>query len=418
MTVQQTPLAPWHMANGAKMADFAGWSMPLWYPAGAVAEHLAVVNRAGLFDTSHMSVLLVQGPATFDLLQYCFTQDLSRVPPSAGVRGRCIYGVVLNPDGFVLDDAIVYPWDQNRYMMVVNAGMGPVISAHLQAQAAGREVTVTDWSGQVGKIDLQGPEAGRILFKILRNPEQTLADLAYFSFKGRLTLAGDDSPVCLENGSPILLSRTGYTGEFGFELFMAAKDLGKVWETILEAGKSKGLMPCGLSARDSLRAGAVLPLSHQDIGPWLFNRNPWTFALPLREGGQGFTKDFLGATAVLENPGEWTFPYVGHDPRKVTTSDPAVILDTNGRELGVVLTSVADMAIGRAEGRIFSVASPDRPADFKAKGLVCGYVRTRESLELGQKVQLKDQRRAIPVEIVADIRPHRTARRSMKDMIN
>ncbi len=186
---------------------------------------------------------------------------------------------------------------------------------------------------------------------------------------------------------------------------------------ILEVGEAKGLLPCGLASRDSLRAGAVLPLSHQDIGPWPFMNHPWPFALPFGSDGKSFTKSFVGAEALLNIPAvEFTYAYAGYNLRKVSISDPAVVLDGDGNLMGKVLTCVTDMGIDRHEGRIFSVASPDQPTGMKFKGLCCGFVMVDRPIDTGRQIFLKDSRRTIKAEVVDDVRPCRTARKPLKQL--
>ncbi|MEW6439413.1 MAG: aminomethyltransferase family protein [bacterium] len=419
---KRTPLFDWHKAGGAHMMEFGGFEMPLWYPTGAKREHLSVLTQAGLFDTSHMSVLEVRGPGGVDLLQLCFTRDLNAcVPPRRGalVSGRSVYGAFLNERGECLDDAIVFQLAEERYLVVVNAGMGSVVAAHLEAHRGRMAAEVFDLSEKVGKVDLQGPASARILRAVLSAPESALPGMSYFSFKGHFDVASSrESEIRLTDGTPILLSRTGYTGEFGFEIFVRPERLVGLWESLLAAGRDLGLVPCGLAARDSLRVGAVLPLSHQDIGPWPFIRNPWEFALPFRPDRAGFTKDFVGAEALLgAADAEYTFPFVGFDPRKVADRGQAVVLDGSGKEIGSVLSCATDMGIGRHEGRIYSVVSPGRPQGFRPAGLSCGFLKVKPGLETGDTVALKDERRTVRVDVVADIRPDRTGRRPMRDML-
>ncbi|MFY9943330.1 MAG: aminomethyl transferase family protein, partial [Desulfobacterales bacterium] len=162
----------------------------------------------------------------------------------------------------------------------------------------------------------------------------------------------------------------------------------------------------------------VLPLSHQDIGPWPFINHPWPFALPYNEDRSAFTKNFLGADALRANPdADFTYPFVGHDLRKVTTDGQTRVLDSRGEAIGTVLTCATDMGIGTHEGRILSVASPDRPPEFTPKGLACGFVKVKNPLSPGDEVVISDPRRHLPVTIVSDIRPDRTARRPLKDTL-
>ena len=243
--------------------------------------------------------------------------------------------------------------------------------------------------------------------------------MPYFSFKGRSDAdCPDERAVCLKNGTSILLSRTGYTGEFGFELFMVAEKAVAAWEAIVDVGRPRGLVTCGLAARDSLRGGAVLPLSHQDIGSWPFVHHPWPFALPWTADGTGFSKSFIGDQALLDvQDPRYTYAFVGSDLRKVSTQDPAVVINTLGEDIGRVLTCVSDMGMGYVDRQIFSIASPGRPEGFKPRGLCCGFIKVNEQLEAGSQVQLKDKRRTITVTIVDDIRPDRTARRLISEMV-
>ena len=419
---KKTPLAAWHEAHGATMVDFNGWSMPLWYPSGARSEHVAVITNAGLFDTSHMAVVMITGSGAKELLQRCFTKDLNACVGKGKTPltpGRCAYGAYLSERGELIDDAIVYRIGSDEYMTVVNCGMGGKIAAHLRNHSDERNAEVADLTGQVGKIDLQGPESARILTGILKDAEDVLTDMPYFSFQGHFDQTSVLADTHLIDGTPLLLSRTGYTGEFGFEIFVEPDHLVRVWEMMLAAATDSGLIPCGLAARDSLRAGAVLPLSHQDIGPWPFINHPWPFALPYNADQTGFTKGFVGDIVLdLKEKADHTHAFVGYDPRKVSAHDSAaVVLDSGETEIGVVTTCVADLAIGREDDRIYSIASPDKPGDFKPRGLCCGFVRVKERLGSNQMVKLKDRRREIEVMIVDDVRPDRTARRPMREFL-
>ena len=378
MEAKTTPLHDWHVDKGANMADFGGYHMPLWYGAGARREHLAVLTSAGLFDTSHMALVAVDGPGARDLLQHCFTKDLSGcIGRKKGPLedGRCVYGAFLTETGHVMDDAIVYQSAPKNYLVVVNAAMGRAIAGHLAAQApAFARVDIRDLTGKVAKIDLQGPASARILSGLLTDAPKVFSALPYFGFKGHFDpAAATDETVRLTDGTPLLLSRTGYTGEFGFEIFLSPDKVVGLWEALLSAGSPAGVISCGLAARDSLRAGAVLPLSHQDIGPWPFVRHPWTFALPYDDSQSRFTKDFIGAHALgRAKDAPYTSPFVGFDLRKVSVQDPAVVLDDDGRTVGKVLTCATDMGIGRAGDRIVSIASPDRPGTSPPRDFAAG----------------------------------------------
>jgi aminomethyltransferase len=415
---KKTVLHDFHLKAGANMALFGNYDMPLWYKTGAKAEHLAVIQAAGIFDTSHMASVSMSGKGARELLQRCFSKDLNHcigAAKTALVDGRCAYGLFLAEDGTVIDDAIVSQLGADSFLVVVNAGMGGVITEHLRVNSEGQTL-IEDLTDKVGKMDLQGPDSARILQKLIKDPQDVLSNFPYFSFKGGFGHLSTDREVKLKDDTPLLLSRTGYTGEFGFEMFVDIADLTRLWEQLLQAGEKFGLIPCGLAARDSLRAGAVLPLSHQDIGSWPFANTPWSFALPLGEDGNGFTKDFIGYDALAE--GDWekyTLPFAGFDPRKIAAGESACVMDQSEEEIGTILTCTTDMAIGRVDGEIQSVAGND---DYQPKGLCCGFVLLDRHCNDGELVYLTDGKRKVKVEIRRDVRPGRTARRSIASMLD
>jgi aminomethyltransferase len=415
---KKTPLFDWHERNGANIVEFGDYLMPVWYRS-AKDEHMAVVTHAGLFDTSHMAGVRVFGPDAYALVQSCFSRDLDRCVGKDNAPltdGRCVYGVFLDQHGHAIDDSIVYKIRDEEYFVVINAGMGGIIADHLRANADGRRVEFVDLTDNWGKIDIQGPAAIKTMAKVLRSPEAVFDKLPYFSAKGHFDkaspLAGD---VQLLDGTPMLLSRSGYTGEIGFELFVEREHNVRVWEMILEAGREFGVIPCGLAARDSLRTGAVLPLSHQDIGHWTYVHHPWPFALPLNQAG-AFTKKFHGSDALLAaTDAPYTLTFVGNDLRKVDTHQARVFFE--GREIGTVLTCVTDVATSRHCGKIYSVASPNKPEGIAFKGLSCGFIKVDSNLAPGTVVELRDGRRTIQVTIETDVRPDRTARKALKNFL-
>ena len=414
----QTPLYDWHVSQRANMARFGDYLMPMWYPTGAKYEHLAVLTDSGLFDTSHMAAVQIKGPNALEFLKYCVTKDLNHCTGKAKKPlqpGRCTYGAFLNAKGEIVDEAIIFQIDADTYILILNAGMGAIVLQHLISLQANYQVKITNLTGRFAKLDLQGPYSAKILQKLVKNPSAVFAQMPYFAFKGTAGLMPGPSSVELIDNTPLMVSRTGYTGEFGFELFVAPEDLIKVWTMIIDAGH---VIPCGLAARDSLRAGAVLPLAHQDIGPWPFINHPWPFSLPFNKDKSGFTKTFVGDQALLKvSTPQYTYPFVGYDLRKVSVSEDTAVLDNSGKKTGRVLTCVTDMGIGWVGDRIYSVASPDKPQDFEPKGLCCGFILVREPLDYGQTVELQDQRRTIKVIVVKDIRPDRSARRPISDFL-
>jgi aminomethyltransferase len=406
ITLQSTLLTEWHKQHGAKMDAFGGYEMPLWYKTGPIKEHRAVIQQAGLFDTSHMSELLIEGPEAFDLLQSALSKDLTNCIGKDGEleRGRATYGFLTLENGHLLDDAIVMMEEENCYLLVVNAGMGEPVKKHLKDLGRHLDVAISDLTGKLCKLDLQGPASAKILQKILVPCKHFKAPFPYFSFIGHYDHLQEKVQSTL--GFSLMISRTGYTGEFGFEIFVRPDAFLPLWEQLLEAGASEGLIPCGLGARDSLRTGAGLPLSHQDLGDWSVKNHPWEFAL-CREGA-GFSKSFVGSESLLkDNSPLHTFSFLGENGRKVENHAEVCLGE---EKIGEVLTCATDMAIDRVGDQVFSLASPDAPADFNPKGLSCGFVKVNQPLTEGQSLNLKDKRRSIEVTVTSKLRPHRSAR--------
>ncbi len=414
MNLKTTPLNNWHNSMDANMADFGGFEMPLWYNTGVKKEHLAVLNSAGIFDTSHMACINVVGNNAFDLINFCFTRDIGSLKP-----GRCVYGAFLDTNGHCIDDAIVYKFSDIFFMICVNAGMGGTIADHLLSNIADRSVHIEDLSEKVAKMDIQGKNSARILSKVIQSPETVFTGMPYFSFKGNFNEAQlGVSEALLLDGSPVLLSRSGYTGEFGFEIFLNPDRIVQLWQDLLEAGDKYGITACGLGSRDSLRAGACLPLSHQDIGHWKFINHPWDFALPYNTDKTAFTKKFIGSSALTPDKKDtFIYPFAGDSLRKVSASENTLVLDSEDNNIGKVLTCATDMGITWLDGSIVSICSETLPQDIKIKGISCGFVMVSKKLEPGCKLLLKEGKRKIKAIIVKDIRPDRTARKKLNNFI-
>jgi len=413
-SLKTTPLNDWHKTAGANMADFGGFNMPLWYDTGVKNEHLAVLTSAGIFDTSHMACINVTGIDAFGLINYCFTRDITDLN-----SGRCVYGAFLSAEGHCIDDAIVYKFSDTLFMICVNAGMGATIALHLNTHKNNLDVSIKDLSEKIAKMDIQGKNSARILSRLIQNPEKVFDKMPYFSFKGNFNepFFGESS-VKLLDGTPVLLSRSGYTGEFGFELFLEPGSIIKLWKDILSTDTGLGVTACGLGARDSLRAGACLPLSHQDIGHWKFINHPWDFALPYNEDKTSFTKEFMGAQALLPDENDsFIYPFAGDSLRKVSSGDVTQVLDENETVIGKVLTCATDMGITWHEGKIVSICSDTLSQDIKIKGISCGFVMVSKKLDPGMKLTLKEGKRSITATIVTDIRPDRTARKKLDNFI-
>jgi aminomethyltransferase len=242
---RRTALDAVHRALGATMTDFAGWDMPLRYGSER-DEHTAVRTRAGLFDLSHMGEITVTGPHAAELLDYALVGRLSAV-----AVGRARYTMICREDGGILDDLIVYRLADREYLVVANASNAQTVLDALTARAPGFDAAVRDDRDAYALIAVQGPSAAGVLGSLT---DADLDGLKYY--------AGLPGTVA---GASALIARTGYTGEDGFELFVRPEDAVAVWEALTGAGRDAGLIPCGLSCRDTLRLEAGMPLYGHEL---------------------------------------------------------------------------------------------------------------------------------------------------------
>jgi glycine cleavage system T protein (aminomethyltransferase) len=249
-TLRRTPLFDRHVALGARIIPFAGWEMPVQY-SGIIAEHNAVRNQAGLFDLGHMGQVDVTGPDALAYLQATTTNDVSALQP-----GEAQYAMLPNEHGGVIDDILIYRRPEGGdYMVVVNASNRFRDVAWMQEQRERLEdlnVTVRDISDETAMIAIQGPNAAAITQSISGDD---LSDIAHYHWRSG-TVAG----------IPVMIARTGYTGEDGFEIYGPIDTAGTIWDVLMEAGKEHGLQPIGLGARDTLRLESRMPLYGQELG--------------------------------------------------------------------------------------------------------------------------------------------------------
>jgi aminomethyltransferase len=271
--LRRTPLTSVHERLGATLTGFAGWLMPLRY-GSETAEHNAVRTAAGLFDLSHMGEISVTGPAAAAALDYALVGE-----PSALAPGRARYTMICAEDGGILDDLIVYRLADDEFLVVANAANTGVVVGAL-ADRAGTGAQVTDRTAEYALIALQGPNATAILSQL------TDADLAVVKYYASYPAA--------VAGREILLARTGYTGEDGFELFTSPQDAEPVWEALMAAGAAHGLAAAGLAARDTLRLEAGMPLYGNELGP---DVSPFDAGLG-RVVKLGKPGDFVGRAAL------------------------------------------------------------------------------------------------------------------------
>lgn len=274
--LKRTPLFDVYANYGGKTIDFGGWELPVQF-SSIKAEHEAVRTKAGLFDVSHMGEIILTGTDSQEYLQKIMTNDVSKL-----VKGQAQYTAMCYKDGGIVDDLLIYKMDDNHYLLVVNAGNIEKDFNWMQENASG-DVSLVNKSEDYGLLALQGPSAQDILQKLTT---QNLDEIGFFRFANNVDVAGKD----------VIVSRTGYTGEDGFELYASAKDLTDLWSSILDAGTEEGILPCGLGARDTLRFEACLPLYGQeltkDISPLEANIG---FVVKLKK-----EQDFNGKSILLE----------------------------------------------------------------------------------------------------------------------
>ncbi|GGV42005.1 glycine cleavage system aminomethyltransferase GcvT [Paenarthrobacter nicotinovorans] len=253
MTENYTALYEQHKKAGASFTDFGGWQMPLKYES-ELAEHHAVRNAAGLFDLSHMGEVWVTGPDAAAFLDYALAGKLSAI-----AVGKAKYSLICNADGGIIDDLITYRRADDNFLVVPNAGNAKVVAAALKERSAGFDVLVDDASAETSLIAVQGPNAEAILLKLVPAEQRSLVtELKYY--------AAVEVSITFDGGTQdLLLARTGYTGEDGFEIYIPNVDAPGLWEALLEAGEGHGLIPAGLAARDSLRLEAGMPLYGNEL---------------------------------------------------------------------------------------------------------------------------------------------------------
>ncbi|MCC9176895.1 glycine cleavage system aminomethyltransferase GcvT [Arthrobacter sp. zg-Y750] len=253
MTEKYTALYEAHKQLGASFTDFGGWQMPLKY-SSELAEHKAVRSAAGLFDLSHMGEVEVTGPDAGAFLDYALVGKLSAVKP-----GRAKYSLITNSDGGIIDDLISYRLAEDAYLVVPNAGNADTVAAELAARAEGFNVTVKNVSAETSLVAVQGPAAEAILLALVpAGQRDAVTGMKYYAADTVDLAAG-------ERSLDLLVARTGYTGEDGFEIYVPNDDAAALWEALLAAGSDSGLVPAGLACRDSLRLEAGMPLYGNEL---------------------------------------------------------------------------------------------------------------------------------------------------------
>ena len=320
---KKTALYEKHLECGGKMVPFAGYLMPVQYKTGVIAEHMAVRTKAGLFDVSHMGEVLLTGRGVLPFLQTLLTNNMDGMQ-----NGDCRYSPMCNENGGVVDDLIVYKQGEDCYLLVVNA------SNHDKDVAWMRErlpngVALEDLSFALAELALQGPNARAILHELA---DEAILPQRYYTFNLNVDVAGIEC----------IVSRTGYTGEDGYELYCAPAYAPALWDALMAAGEKHGLIPCGLGARDTLRLEAAMPLYGHEMDDVI---------TPKEAGLGGFVKldkpDFIGKAALVR-AGEPTRRRTGLKmvDRGIAREGAEVFLD--GEKVGVVTSGTQLPFVGYA----------------------------------------------------------------------
>lgn len=346
----QTPLTSWHKAQGAKMAPFAGWDMPIQYK-GIIVEHNHTREHASIFDICHMGEFTLKGAGVKDALSRIVTHNLDTLG-----TGKCRYGFLLNEEGCILDDLIVYCMGEDDYMLVVNGACTESdfawIASHLPASLA-----FTDISSQTAKIDLQGPDAYDVLEAVMG---PGFRSLKYFCH------------VTAEfNGDTIIISRTGYTGELGYEFYLPAYNAAALWDKL---NADSRVEPAGLGARDTLRLEVGLPLYGQDLDT---KHNPteagmgWLLKSPAAYIGKGKDAEVREMLIPLTIPGR----------RAARHNDVVCLPDSKGgKEVGIVTSGSFCPSVGNSVALAYVAKEYAEETNFVVKTARAGLEATRSEL--------------------------------------
>jgi len=369
MTENYTALYEEHKKLGASFTDFGGWQMPLKY-SSELAEHHAVRKSAGLFDLSHMGEVWVTGPDAAAFLDYALVGKIS-----AMADGKAKYSLICNADGGIIDDLITYRRGEDKFLVVPNAGNAAVVAAALLERAAGFDVVVEDASAETSLIAVQGPLAEAILLRLVPAEQHALVtELKYYA-------AVEVTFLVAGSGQDLLLARTGYTGEDGFEIFVPNESAAALWQAIAAVAEEGELVPAGLASRDSLRLEAGMPLYGNELS---------------REGNP-FAAG-LGAVVALSKEGD----FVGKDALAALKADGAG--STTGRKL------VGLKGLGRRAGRghypvlkdgaVVGVVTSGQPSPTLGYPVALAYVDV-EHTGLGTALDIDLRGKSEPFEVVA-----------------
>lgn len=322
---KKTPLYDTHTELQGKMVSFGGFSMPVQYKSGLVAEHLAVRNAVGIFDVSHMGEIVMEGPRALDFIQHIFSNDFQKMK-----EGQIRYTLMCNEEGGIIDDLILYKYHDQKFMAVVNASNKEKDLAHMEEQVFDG-VTVSDASDQMALIAVQGPKATPLLKQCV---SQNALPEKYYTFKDNLDF----------KGKKVLISQTGYTGEEGYEIYCRPEDVVFIWQEIMRIGEDFDLLPCGLGARDTLRLEAGMPLYGHEMTESI---SPYQVGLDFVVKDQ--KDDFIGKKALVKDT---PFIRVGFEVTSKGIAREGALVYVGGEEVGVVTSGTyspySETAIGMA----------------------------------------------------------------------
>lgn len=322
---KKTPLYEEHLKAGGKVVDYAGWFLPVEYK-GLVPEHEAVRNRVGMFDVSHMGEITLLGKDARRFADYLTTNNIQTL-----ADGRVIYGFLCDENGGVVDDLLTYKASEEDIYLVVNAANVDKDYQWILDHKEGFDVEVKNVSDETGEVAVQGPNAEKTLQKLT---DYDLSSIPFFAFRRNVMIAGVEC----------MISRTGYTGEDGFEVYSTREGIVKVWNAVLEAGAEFGIEPCGLGCRDTLRFEAALPLYGHEISAEI---------TPLEAGFKFFVdlekEDFIGKKALSEQ-------HAAGAPRKIIGLEllgkgiarEGMKIVKDGKEIGYVTTGYLSPTLKKA----------------------------------------------------------------------
>ncbi len=357
-----------HEKLGATFTDFGGWDMPLKY-GSELAEHGAVREAAGIFDLSHMGEIWVEGPDAATFLNTALAGNLAAVKV-----GRAKYSLICNEEGGILDDLITYRVAETRYLVVPNAGNATLVAATLAERAEGFDVAVDDASDETSLIAVQGPASETIVREIVRDDAQraTVTEMPNYSWV-----------TVMIGGIDVLLARTGYTGEDGFELYAPNGSAVELWSALLEVGKPHGLTPAGLAARDSLRLEAGMPLYGNELG---IDTTPFEAGLGPVVSFQK-SETFVGREALQAAKGT--------DPARVLVGLKGI-----GRRAGRAGYAVHAMGVDGAAGREIGRITSGQPSPTLGYPIAIALIEPAHST-IGTAVMVELRGKQEPFEVVA-----------------